>query len=422
MPRVLRIINRLNLGGPTYNVALLTKHLQPDYETVLVAGQKEVSEAGSEFIVKRKGIRPVYVPNMHRSINPAKDYAAYRYIKNLILQHKPHIVHTHAAKAGALGRLAARECGVPVLVHTFHGHVFHSYFNPLKTRFFLEAERALAKISNRIVAISDRQKKELAEVYKVCHPDKIATIPLGFDLERFETDLVDKRIDFRHKYKIADDEIAIGIVGRLVPIKNHDLFLNALKNVLQKTNRKVRAFIVGDGEERQRLEQLARQLNLDFCAHPEQKRAMLTFTSWIKEADEVYAGLDIVALSSLNEGTPVSLIEAQTAGKPIVSANVGGVADTVLPNQSALLTPSGDVEGFADALVKLIENETLRHEMGLLGNAHAKGNYHFTRLVGDVAQLYDEMLWQAAPELRQKVFFSANTADNKQQAAVLAKN
>jgi len=387
----------LNLGGPTFNAALLTKYLSPEYETLLVAGMKEEAEASSEFILNHLGIEPLYISDMYRTVNPLRDLPAYRQMKKIIQQFKPDIVHTHAAKAGALGRLAAIDCRVPVVVHTFHGHVFHSYFGPLKTRLYLEIERWLAKGSSKIIAISQSQKNELSQTYKVCPEGHIEVIPLGFDLSRFQTGQIDKRIDFRQRYKIADDEIAIGIIGRLVPVKNHHLFLRALKEVWNTTTQKVRAFVVGDGEERQSLMQLAGELGIPFTT-PEtqgQQTAPLTFTSWIKEVDEVYAGIDIVALSSLNEGTPVSLIEAQAANKPIVTTNVGGVCDVVLPNKTALLAAAGNMEQFARQLLKLTENEALRHRLGKSGSNFVLRKYHYTRLVNDMDNLYGKLLWQA---------------------------
>ena len=403
MPRVLHVVNRLNLGGITSYAAQLSKFLAPDFESMVAAGMKDDTEASSEFILKDLGLEPTYITDMYRPIHPTKDFSAYQQIKQLIHDFKPDIVHTHAAKAGALGRLAAAECKVPVVIHTFHGHVFHSYFGPIKTRFFLELERRLANISTRLIALSNIQKRELAQEYKVAGTDKIEVIPLGFDLSRFQTEQVNKRIEFRQAYHVADDEIAIGIIGRLVPIKNHNLFLESLKQLTQKTSKKIRAFIVGDGEERVHIEQLAHQLNLDYACSlqaNDSKKATITFTSWIKDVERVYAGIDIVALSSLNEGTPVSLIEAQAANKPIVSTEVGGVADVVIPNHTALLSPSGDAAHFANNLLKLVESDILRHQMGVSGQQFVNEKFSDTRFVADMGDMYDRLLWEASPEYR----------------------
>ena len=393
MPKVLRIINRFNIGGPTYNAAYLTKYLPNEYETLLIGGDKEESEDSSQHILDDLGIIPTIIPEMQRAIKFGNDYSAYKKIKQIITEFKPDIVHTHASKAGTLGRMAAFSCKVPAVVHTFHGHVFHSYFNKAKTTFFKRIERKLAEKSNAIVAISDIQKHELGEIHKIAPLDKIEVIPLGFDLNRFQENLDFKRSQFRSEYEIEDDEIAIGIIGRLVPIKNHALFLRALKSVLDRTTKKVRAFIVGDGESRDEIIALATKLGLDFCQSSIQlKKAPLTLTSWIKNIDVVNAGVDIIALSSLNEGTPVSLIEAQAANNPIVSTNVGGIENVVLQNKTGLLSDIKDVESYANNLLELIENDALRNKMKIEGWNHVKNKFSYTRLVNDMDKLYNKLL------------------------------
>ncbi len=393
MPRVLRIINRLNLGGPTFNAALLTKHLAPEYETMLVAGTKLDSEESSEFICKQVGIDYIMLPEMSREINFSKDRSAYLKIKKLIADFKPDIVHTHAAKAGTLGRLAAHSMKVPVIVHTFHGHVFHSYFHPVKTRIFLEIERYLARKSSAIIAISEYQKEELANQFKLCEAEKIKVVPLGFDLSRFWENSEEKRRSFRSRYFLEDDEVAVGIIGRLVPVKNHDMFLKVMQAVWQKTSKKVRAFIIGDGEDLQSLFQKCRELGIEYTYSPDQAtKSPLTFTSWMKDVERAMAGLDIIALTSLNEGTPVSLIEAQAAQKPIVSTNVGGIESVVIRDETAFLSESNDISGFSEHLLSLVENDQLRTRMIQKSRQNVENKFHYTRLVRDVKALYSQLL------------------------------
>lgn len=392
MPRVLRIINRLNLGGPTYNAAYLSKYLPPEFETLLVSGMKDGTEESSEFIVKDLDLHPVYIPDMYRELHPFRDYRSYYKLRKLIEEFKPDIVHTHAAKAGAVGRLAASHSGVKVIIHTFHGHVFHSYFNPVKTRMFLEIERYLAKKTTKIITLSEIQREELTGIYKVAPAEKFQIIPLGFDLEKFWDKQEEKRKKFRQQYNLDDDEIAIGIVGRLVPVKNHALFLRALKIVADKTNRRIRAFIIGDGEERAKIEQLATELNLEFNKGDKSRKSILTFTSWIKEIDISNAGMDIIALTSNNEGTPVSLIEAQASGKPVVSTNVGGIENIVINGQTGLLSPVGDEKTFADNLFRLVEGDNLRAKMSGLGRAFVEKQFSFRRLCLDMSTLYHSLL------------------------------
>lgn len=392
MPRVLRIINRLNLGGPTFNAAYLTKFMEPEFDTLLVSGMKDAAEESSEFIVKNLDLHPVYMPEMYRELNPFRDYKSYYKLRKIIDEFKPDIVHTHAAKAGAVGRLAAIHSGVPVILHTFHGHVFHSYFGSVKTRMFLEIERYLAKRTTKIIALSELQRNELVNEFKIAPKDKFAIVPLGFDLSKFETNKESKRKAFRTKYNVADDEIAIGIVGRLVPIKNHELFLKAIHLVTQKTQRKVRVFIIGDGEQRQNIEAIATGLGLKFDNTNPTAPNLLTFTSWIKEIDVSNAGMDIIALTSKNEGTPVSLIEAQASGKPIVSTTVGGIENIVLENKTALLSPKDDVEGFAKNLLKLIEDDDLRLKMAQDGSDFVRQKFSYHRLCNDMSLLYNSLL------------------------------
>lgn len=392
MTKVLRIINRFNLGGPTYNVAYLSKYMSDDFETLLVGGAKDDTEESSNFIVENLGLKPVIVEEMLREIDLKNDYIAYKKLKRIIREFKPDIVHTHASKAGTLGRLAASSCGVPIIIHTFHGHVFHSYFGKLKTLFYKTIERYLAKKSTVIIAISEIQKQELVEIHKICKAEKVKVVPLGFDLSKFQENTSEKRKSFRTKYKIEDDEIAISIIGRLVPIKNHPLFLEALKIVSEKTSKKIRAFIVGDGEERLNIESKAKELEIPFVdGTKSNEKALLTFTSWIKEIDVALCGSDIIALTSYNEGTPVSLIEAQAANKPIVTTNVGGIENVVLQNETAFLCNNNDLKQFSQALLKLIEEDNTRLGMSQKGWGHVKEKFHYTRLVKDMEDLYKSL-------------------------------
>jgi glycosyltransferase involved in cell wall biosynthesis len=395
MPKVLRIINRFNLGGPTYNAAYLSKYLAPEFETMLVGGAKDESEGTSEYMAHNLGLEPIIIPEMHRSLNLFRDYKAYQKIKKIITEFKPDIVHTHASKAGALGRMAAYNLSVPVIIHTFHGHVFDAYFSKFSSTFYKNIERFLAKKSTQIIAISEIQKYDLAHKYSICSEDKIEVIPLGFDLLKFQDNIVEKRKLFRDQYKIENNEIAIAIIGRLVPIKNHDLFLNAIKYISSRTNKKLRVFIVGDGESRQSIQAKAKELKLSFTEKIEESNInLITFTSWIKDVDRVIAGIDIVALTSLNEGTPVSLIEAQAGNKPIVTTNVGGIENVVIPGRTALLCENNDLTGFAENLLKVIEDNNLRKDLSIEGWTHVKEKFHFTRLVEDTKNLYYRLLKQ----------------------------
>lgn len=390
MPKILRILNRFNLGGPTYNTVFLSKFLPSEYETLLIGGQKDESEESSLFIAEQYGLKPLIIDEMKRSINPLNDYYAYKKIKNIIREYKPHIVHTHASKAGTLGRLAAIHCNVPVIVHTFHGHVFHSYFGSIKTNIYKTIERYLANKSSAIITISNKQKHELCNIHKICSPEKTHVIPLGFDLNKFQENIEQKRKEFRKQYKIADDEIAITIIGRLVPIKNHTLFIEALYNTLKKTNKKIKGVIVGDGEQRGYIEKLATEKGIMFSDGS--SSATLTFASWRKDIDVVCAGSDIITLTSFNEGTPVSLIEAQAGNKPVITTNVGGVENIIIHQKTGLLVNSFDAIDFSNALLELTENDEKRFALGIYGWEHVKNTYHYSRLIKDMDELYQKLL------------------------------
>lgn len=393
MPRVLRILNRLIIGGPSKNAVYLTRYMQPDFDTLLVIGGKDDHEQDADFLATANNIEPACIPEMKRAISPKSDWAAYNKLKKLIKEFKPDIVHTHAAKSGALGRLAARHSNVPVIVHTFHGHVFHSYFNSLKTNVFIRAERYFAGFSDAIVAISDVQKKELSNDFKIAPADKFRVIPLGLDLDNFVVNQDEKRNKFRNEFGLDDETVAIGIIGRLVPIKNHSLFLKGLKYVLDNSGVKVKAFIIGDGESREGIQQMANKLGIKFSRHTDKEHLHpLIFTSWRTDVDAICAGLDIIALTSLNEGTPVSLIEAQAAGKPIVSTRVGGIADVVLENKTALLSDIDDEKAFSENLLQLVADTSLRNKFSNAGKDFVLSKFSYHRLVADMSKLYHELL------------------------------
>ena len=393
MPRILRIHNRLIVGGPTLNVLYLTKYLSPEFETLLIVGEKEGHEKSADFLADQMGVKTILIPDMGRSIHPFKDYKAYKQVKKIISDFKPDIVHTHAAKPGAVGRLAASSSNVPVIVHTYHGHVFHSYFNKLKTRFIINTERYLAKKSDALIAISSQQKKELSKEFRIADENKFRIIPLGFELNKFHENQQQKRRKFREEFKLNEGEIAIGIIGRLVPIKNHFLFLDAIDYVTRNSSRKIKAFIIGDGETREDLKSRAKELNMSLSTIDDiRENASLIFTSWRSDIDVINAGLDIITLTSLNEGTPVSLIEAQAANKPIVSTRVGGIGDIVIENETALLSDVNDADAFKRNLLRVVESDGLQSGLGKKGMDHVKAKFSVERLASDMGNLYRELL------------------------------
>ena len=382
--KVLRIINRFNIGGPTYNATFLTKFLSDDFETLLIGGLPEKNEANSLHILEKYGVEPLLLPEMKREPNFQSDRMALKKIKSIINEFKPDIVHTHASKAGALGRKAALSCKVPIIVHTFHGHVFHSYFGKIKTFIFKNIERYLAKKTAGIIAISDIQKKELCEIHKIAPKDKTKVIPLGFDLEIFQKDYEKNRILTRNKYEIDESTVAIAIVGRITAIKDHHYFLDVIESVYKVSNKKIKIYIVGDGDLKPEIEERLIPM--------QNKGIDISLTSWIYDIAEFNAGMDIMCLTSKNEGTPVSLIEAQASNLPVVSTEVGGVADIVKQNETGFIIPRTIKSEFVTKLKLLIENDELREKMKKKGWQNVYAKYSYQRLAKDVENYYRELL------------------------------
>lgn len=386
---VVRVIARLNVGGPALHTMNLSQGLDGRYSTILVTGEVGPDEADMSDQAELRGIRLVRIPELGREPNALNDLRALWKLTRLMRRVRPRIVHTHTAKAGTLGRLAALAARVPVRVHTFHGHVFHGYFSDRATRVYLAIERALARITTRVVAISDAQAQDLAEEYRVCGRDRLSVIPLGLQLERFRPDeSAGLRDELRRELGVGEDEPVVVIVGRLVPIKNHDLFLE-LAARFAAAGRPGRFVIVGGGEEEPRLRERVRTMGLE---------SRVTFLGWRSDLERVYAGADVVALTSRNEGTPVCLIEALAAGRAVASTDVGGVRDVLEHGRLGELVRPGDAEGLAAAVARLVDDPARRAELGRLGAAVAPARYGVGRLLDDVSALYEEL----APAARRR--------------------
>ncbi len=383
--RILRIINRFNIGGPTYNATFLTRFLPEEYDTLVIGGLPEDGEADSLHICEKYEVKPLLISELQRNPGLVADWKAFWRIRKEIKKFQPDIVHTHAAKAGTLGRLAAASCGVKIRVHTFHGHVFHSYFGKNKTSIFKFIERFMARVSTRIIAISPEQRHELTDVYQIASEQKVAMIPLGFDLNVFQENAIKNRHRTRSEYQISDDEVAIAIIGRLTAIKNHTFLIDVLKELQHMTEKKVVLFVVGDGELRDQIQ--------NYCAHIKwENHFRVEFTSWIKEVSVFVPGMDIVALCSLNEGTPVSLIEAQAANVAVISNDIGGVKDVVGHRKSGWIVTKLDTFEYKSALFNLIHDDELRNQLRENGWDFVKEKFHYTRLVKDMDNLYKQLL------------------------------
>ena len=360
-------------------------YLGDEYETKLVGGLPDVGESDSLYILEKYYVEPILMKEMVRLPSISSDGKAYIILKEIIKEYQPDIVHTHASKAGALGRKAARACNVPIVIHTFHGHVFHSYFGKVKTNLFKAIERNLAKKSDAIVAISNIQKEELVKTHKICKADKMHVIPLGFDLEPFHQKRINSRTSEREKWKLAEDEVAIAIVGRLAPVKNHSFFFDVITEVLSKTTKSVKVFVVGDGAEREKIVRRAKEINK---SHDNR----ITLTSWISDIGEFNSAMDIEKLTSNNEGTPVSLIEAQAGGIPVISTDVGGVRDIVLNGDTGFVVAVNDQESYVNCMLELIEDENKREKMSQNGWTFVQDKFHYKTLARNMDILYKDLL------------------------------
>ncbi|NQT06429.1 MAG: glycosyltransferase family 4 protein [Candidatus Omnitrophica bacterium] len=381
--KVLRIIARLNVGGPATHVILLTSGLNKErFLSYLVTGTVADGEGDLTGQARQMGVDPLVISELSREIRIANDMRAFFKLYNLIRKIKPDIVHTHTAKAGVLGRAAAILNKVPITIHTFHGHIFHSYFGRAKTFIFITIEKILALFTSRIVVISNNQLNDVRDTYRIAPVEKCSVIPLGLNLRPYLNG--DVKDNMRKQFSLRKETLLVGIVGRLEKVKNHRMFLEAARRVISKDRDiDVRFLIVGDGTLRGELEAYAKELKID---------DKVFFTGWAASPDLIYKDLDIVCLTSLNEGTPISLIEAMASSKPVVATGIGGVSDVVVNDDTGLLSPSGDVEGFSDKLLKLLRSPDMRIEMGKRGKAAVSERFSKERLFKDIEALYEEEL------------------------------
>ncbi len=387
-PRLLIIHNRLVVGGPALDTIPLAYHLRNDFDIHILYGNKEKDETEPSYLLEKyNGLKLVKIQSLYRSPNPFKDYFSYRFIKNYIASFNPQIVHTHGAKVGVFGRRAASKAKVPFILHTFHGHLFHSYFNKLLSASLIFIERGLLRSTNHIIAISVTQQQELRSFLKIDDPSKVKLIPLGVDYIDQSMQSHYKQA-FRRTYKLTEETICIGILGRLVEVKNMGFFIEVVEEILKNSSANIRFFVAGDGSEKASMMEELNSKRIRFTESPHDE-APVVFTSWVQNIQNVLAGLDIVVLTSHNEGTPMSLIEAQLSGKPVVAVNVGGVRDTMLDGETGLLVARHDVKEFSKAVIRLIENKSLRTEMGEKAMEFASQSFSKENEVNSFRALYN---------------------------------
>jgi glycosyltransferase involved in cell wall biosynthesis len=374
---VMRVITRLNIGGPARHALLLAGTMESrGYPSHLVWGR--ISPGEGEFPVP-EGTPATYVPHLRRELHPVDDAVAWKKLEQLMQVHTPTIVHTHLAKGGALGRIAARRANVPVVVHTFHGHVLEGYFSGARSRAFLAAERWLARKSDALIAVSTAIRDQLLDL-GIGQPDQWRVIPIGLDLGDLLTTKVDAAVA-RTMLGLPVAGPVVGIVGRLTAIKDHDTFLDAAARLARE--RPDLTFVVaGDGELRPRLEARAKELLGDRSR----------FLGWSMDLPALYAALDVVVLTSRNEGTPVALVEAGAAGRAAVATRVGGVPDVVRDGKTGLLVPPGDPDAVAAGVSALLDDPGRARNFGEAARRDVSAIFTIDRLADDLADLYSELL------------------------------
>ena len=376
-PRVVRVITRLNVGGPARQAVLLTDVLRPlGYETELVWGSEETEEGRIEI---PHGVPNTHLPDLRRAVAPTHDLKALRALARLLRARRPRVVHTHMAKAGALGRIAAWRSKVPVVVHTFHGHVLEGYFSRPVSAAYVAAERSLARISHAFIAVSPAVRDELLSL-GIGRPSQWRVIPVGLDLgDLLEAD--GDPVAGRRALGLPEDGPVVGIVGRLVPVKDHATFLEAAARI-RRERPDVTFVVAGHGELRTSLEARARRELGDRCR----------FLGWVKDLRSLYGAIDVAVLTSRNEGTPVALIEAAAASTPVVATRVGGVADVVVDGRTGLLCPPGDPAAVYAAVLELLGNPARARGMGAAARESVRERFTIERLANDLAGLYGELL------------------------------
>ena len=382
--RVLRIIGRLNVGGPAIHVVNLAAGLYSDrYQSLLVAGSANEAEGSMLDFALSHQVKPIIIPEIVTDfrLTPRDGKALYK-LYSLMRKERPHIVHTHTAKAGFLGRLAAQLAGVPIIVHTFHGHVLHGYYGARKNWLLRRLEQSLAGFTDRLVTVSEQVKNELVS-YGIAQAEKIMVIPLGFDLEPFLNSRI-QRGQFRREMGLADEMKLVGIVGRIFPIKNHSLFLESAARIATREP-SARFVIVGDGVLRPMLEQQAHQLGIP---------NRVIFTGWRRDLPRIYADLNVLVVSSDNEGTPVSAIEAMASGCPVVATCVGGLPDLITHKETGFLVQPRDPEGLAASVLHLLQNPEVARNLADSAMVSAQQRFSVKRLISDMDQFYRQLLQQ----------------------------
>jgi glycosyltransferase involved in cell wall biosynthesis len=388
--KVLHIITRFDKGGSAQNTYLTLLELKKgNFKSSLISGLSFESEMKQEEIkanikdiqrLKSENIKFIKCPSLVRRINILKDLKAFFDIWRIIKKNGPLIVHTHTSKAGLLGRLAAKLAGIPIIIHTPHGHVFFGYFRPLKTKVFIILEKLAARITDKIIALTNKERGDYI-LFKIADEEKFVVINSGVELNKFKELPFNENRNFKKELRIPENSLTIGTVGRLEPVKGHEFLVKAAKHIIPKYPDSIFIF-TGDGYLKQNLEKKAFDLGIE---------ENIIFLGWRDDAAKIISAYDVFVLPSLNEGMGRVLVEAMALGKPIVASNIGGIPDLVIHGKNGFLVPPKNPKELAKYIQILLEDEKKREKMGQAGKEIAL-NFSAENMVVKIAKLYNELL------------------------------
>lgn len=385
--KIMRVITRLNIGGPAQQAVYLTERMSDGRSSAaLVAGALGPGDGDMSPMAVRRSVPVTFVPALSNGSGIVGDLRALLHLYRLIRRERPSVVHLHLLKARALGGIAARLAGVPLVVETLHGHLLQGYYGAIGARFVLAIERVIGRwLADAVIALSDGQRQALLR-WRIAAPAKIHVVPLGLELEPFLADPAAPG-SLRRELGIGEDRFVVGAVGRFVPIKGYGVLLRAVQKLAPVIGGQLVVVLVGDGPLRGELEAEAERLRI---------RHLVRFLGWRTDVAHVYPDLDVMVQPSFNEGTPVSLIEAMAAARPVIATRVGGVPDVVDDGRSGLLVPPGDPAALAEAVQRLWRDPVLRRRLGDEGRRAVYPRYGLDRLVAQLTDLYLRLLLRKA--------------------------
>ncbi len=386
--RLLRLIARLNVGGPAIHTTLLTHYMKEiGYDTRLVTGREEFREGNMLWLAEEKGVEPIIIDELSREIRLKRDWISYQKICRIIEEFRPHIIHSHTAKAGFLGRLAARKYKVPVVVHTFHGHVLRGEFGWFKSEIFRRIEKYLAGFSDRLIFISGTGKEDLISM-GVAPPEKFEVVYVGLELEKFRH-AKEQRGAIRKEIGLTENDFLVGMVARLASIKNHSEFVEAGKRILPNYP-EIHFAVIGDGPARDGIYDEVKKAGLEGRIH---------FLGMRQDMVQVHADLDLAVLTSKNEGLPVAFLEALSSGTPILGSDVGATHELKKPNYPVGVYSLGNLEELIIGIVDIYKNREIYNLKAREVKDEIIRRFSIQRLVGDLDNLYRRLLAEKQVEI-----------------------